>query len=143
MTLFAVFVVCHFMNFFTLTLFAVTLFEASTQAWCVETNLAARLHCPHCDKPDTNDHYRHFCRDPTVVAARRNHLGLLVAAIHTRNLKSTTSRALTAMHTLDIFFLIGHLLRDFLNALSSASMDGPVLARGGSVMDKRGVTANN
>ena len=44
--------------------------EASIQTWRVATDLAIRLNCPYCHKPDTNDHYRHFCVEPTVVAAR-------------------------------------------------------------------------
>ena len=47
--------------------------ETSIQTWRVAADLAARLNCPHCHKPDTNDHYRHFCTEPTVVAARKKH----------------------------------------------------------------------
>ena len=51
--------------------------------------------------PDTNDHYGHFGIEPSAVKARRGHLELLVAAINTCKLKSTTARALTAIYTLD------------------------------------------
>ena len=50
---------------------------------------------------DTNDHYMHYCVKPIVVAARRKHLALLVAAIHKSGFKSSTARALTSMYILD------------------------------------------
>ena len=50
---------------------------------------------------DTNDHYRHYCAEPTVVSARRKHYTLLSAAIHNSELKHSTARALTSMYTLD------------------------------------------
>ena len=59
--------------------------EIYIQAWGVAADMAARLDCPHYQKPDTNGHYRHFCLAPTVVAARREHHKLLAAAnIHLR-----------------------------------------------------------
>ena len=67
----------------------------------VEADLTARLNCPHCYKPVTHDHYRHFCSEPTVVETRRGHRRLLMAAIHTCKLKSTTAEALTAIYFLD------------------------------------------
>ena len=75
--------------------------EVYTQAWRVAADLAARLNCPHCQKPDTNDHCRHFCVEPTVVAARKKHKELLTAAIYACELKKTTARALTAMYMID------------------------------------------
>ena len=56
--------------------------EASVQTWGVAADLAVRLNCPYCHEPDTNDHYRHFCIEPTVVAARKKHKELLIAAIY-------------------------------------------------------------
>ena len=56
---------------------------ASIQARRVAADLATRLNYPYCHKPDTNDHYRHFCVEPTVVAARKKHKELLIAAIYT------------------------------------------------------------
>ena len=50
---------------------------------------------------DTNDHYRHHCIEPTVVAARRQHHTLLAEAIHNSKLKRSIARALTAIYTLD------------------------------------------
>ena len=47
--------------------------EASIQTWGVAADLAVRLNCPCRHKPDTNDHYRHVCIEPTVVAARKKH----------------------------------------------------------------------
>ena len=55
--------------------------EAFIQARKVATDLTVRLNCPYCQKPDTNDQYRHFCVEPTVVAARNKHKELLIAAI--------------------------------------------------------------
>ena len=57
--------------------------------------------CPYCQKPDTNDHYRHFRAEPTVVAAQRKYKELLIAAIYSCELKTTTAKALTAMYMLD------------------------------------------
>ena len=57
--------------------------EVSIQACGVAADLAARLNCPHCQKLDTNDHHGHFCLEPTVVVARRDHQRPLAAAIHT------------------------------------------------------------
>ena len=56
--------------------------EISIQAWRVATDLTGRLNCPHCQKPDINDHYRHFCIEPTLMAARKKHKELLIAAIY-------------------------------------------------------------
>ena len=75
--------------------------ESSIQKWRVAADLAARLNCPHCHKPDTNDHYMHFCTAPTVVAARQQHHKLLTQAIFACKLKKTTAQALTAMYSLD------------------------------------------
>ena len=60
-----------------------------------------RLNCPYCKGKDTNAHYLHFHREPTVVAARRKHRSLLAAAIHTCKLKKSTANALTAIYDLD------------------------------------------
>ena len=65
------------------------------------TDLAERLNCPYCKVGDTNDHYRHYYMEPVVVVARKKHLALLAAAIHTFKFKSTTARALASMYTLD------------------------------------------
>ena len=75
--------------------------EASIQAWRVAADLAVRLNCPYCQNPDTNDHYVHFCVEPTVVAARRKHTELLIAVICACELKMTTANALTAMYMLN------------------------------------------
>ena len=40
--------------------------------WRREKDLALRLNCPSCKEKYTNAHYMHFCREPTVVAARKN-----------------------------------------------------------------------
>ena len=49
---------------------------------------------PHCKVADTNEHYRHCCEEPTVVAARRKHLTLLSAATpHTVIRSDTQERA--------------------------------------------------
>ena len=61
--------------------------KTSVQAWRVAADLAARLDYPHCQKPDTNDHYQHYCLAPTVVAARQEHRRLLATAIFTCELK--------------------------------------------------------
>ena len=45
--------------------------EVSIRHWRLHTDLVERLNCPHCKVADTNDHYRHYCVEPTVVAARR------------------------------------------------------------------------
>ena len=37
-----------------------------------EQDLALRLNCPHCKKKDTDAHYMHSHREPTLVAARKN-----------------------------------------------------------------------
>ena len=74
--------------------------EAYIRYWRFHTDLAERLNCPHCKVADTNDHYMHYCEEPTVVAARRKHLALLPAAIHRSGLKPTTARALTSIYTL-------------------------------------------
>ena len=67
--------------------------------------LAARLSDPHCHKPDTYNHYRHFCLEPTVMTARQKHKDLLPAAIYAsalkKTLKRTTAEAHTAMYILD------------------------------------------
>ena len=60
-----------------------------------------RLNCPYCKEKDTDAHYLHFDRELTVVAARRKHLSLLDAAIHTYKLKKSTANALTATYDLD------------------------------------------
>ena len=75
--------------------------ESSIQEWRVAADLATRLDCPHCHKPDTNDHYMHFCVAPTVVAARRKHRKLLTEAIFACKIKRSTAKALTAMYSLD------------------------------------------
>ena len=75
--------------------------EASIRYWRSHTGLVKRLNYPHCKVADTNDHYRHNCVEPTVVAARRKHLALLSAAIHKCGLKSATARALIAMYTMN------------------------------------------
>ena len=75
--------------------------EASIQAWRVAADLAVRLNCPYYQNPDTYDHYRHFCVEPTVVAAKKKHKELLTAAIYACELKTTTAKALTAMYMLD------------------------------------------
>ena len=72
--------------------------EASIRNWRREQDLAQRLNCPYCKEKYTNAHYMHFCREPTVVAARRKHRGLLAAATHKCELKKFTARALTANH---------------------------------------------
>ena len=64
-------------------------------------DLAARLNYPHCQKPDKNDHYMHFCLTPTVIAARRENRRLLAAAIFTCELKKTTAGAPAAMYSID------------------------------------------
>ena len=56
--------------------------EASIRYWRFHTDLAGRLNCSHCNVADTNDHYRHYCEEQTVAAARRKHLALLSAATH-------------------------------------------------------------
>ena len=48
--------------------------ETSIQEWRATTDLAVRLNCPHCQLPDTNTHYRHYCTEPSVVAARLMHI---------------------------------------------------------------------
>ena len=35
-----------------------------------QSDLAEQLNCPPCNVPDTNDHYRHYCVEPTVDVAR-------------------------------------------------------------------------
>ena len=55
----------------------------------------------YCQKPGTNDHYRYFCVEPTVVVVRKKHKELLIAAIYACELKKTTARAHTAMCALD------------------------------------------
>ena len=75
--------------------------EVSIQTWRVAADLAIRLNGPYCHKPDTNDHYRHFCVEPTVVAVRQKHKELLTVAIYSCELKTTTAKALTAMYMLD------------------------------------------
>jgi hypothetical protein len=75
--------------------------EVSVRYWRSKADLNERLNCPHCKVPDTNDHYRHYCVEPTVVAARQKHLDLLTTAIYTCKLKPTTARALTSMYTID------------------------------------------
>ena len=60
-----------------------------------------RLNCPYCKEKDTNAHYMHFYREPTVVATRRKHHGLLAAAIHKCEFKKSTAKALMAMYDLD------------------------------------------
>ena len=76
-------------------------FEASIRYWRFHTDFAERLNSPHCKVADTYDHYRLYCMEPTVVAARRKHLALLAAAIHKSGLKSSTARALISMCILD------------------------------------------
>ena len=71
--------------------------EASIRYWRFQTDLVERLNCPHYKVADTNDHYRHFCAEPTVVAARRKHHTLPAGAIHKCELKRSTARALKAM----------------------------------------------
>ena len=75
--------------------------ETSIQEWRVATDLAVRLNYPHCQLPDTNAHYRHYCTEPSVVAARRTRKELLTAAIYSCELEKTTAAALTAMYMLD------------------------------------------
>ena len=61
-----------------------------------------RLNCPCCKEKDTNTtHYLHFCREPTVMVARRKHLSLLAAAIHTCEMTKSTANALATMYDLD------------------------------------------
>ena len=43
----------------------------------------------------------HFCREPTVVAARRKHRSLLAATIHKYKRMKSTANALTAMYDLE------------------------------------------
>ena len=71
--------------------------ETSIRYWRLHTDLAERLNCPHCKAVDTSDNYRHYCAEPTIVAARRKHHTLLTAAIHKSELKRSTVRALTSM----------------------------------------------
>ena len=75
--------------------------KASLRYWRFQTNLAERLNYPHCNVADTNDHYRHYCVEPTVVATRRRHHTRLAAGIHKSELKRSTARTLTDMYTLD------------------------------------------
>ena len=70
----------------------------SLQTWRVETDPAAGPNCSYSKEPDTSAHYMHFCRKPTVAAARGKHLRLLVTVIHTYQLKPSTANALTAMY---------------------------------------------
>ena len=49
--------------------------EASLKKWRRDTDLAVRLNCPYYKEKDTDAHYLHFCREPTVVAARKNSSG--------------------------------------------------------------------
>ena len=74
---------------------------APNRKWRGATDLALRLNYPYCKEKDTNAHYLHLCGEPTVVAARRKHLSLLAAAIHTYKLKKSTANALAAMCDLD------------------------------------------
>ena len=75
--------------------------EAPIRKWREATDLAVRLNCSYCKEKDTNAHHLHFCREPIVLAARRKHLSLLAAAIHTCELKKSTAKALTAMYDSD------------------------------------------
>ena len=73
----------------------------SLRDWRVKEDLDTRLNCPHCKERDDNDHSMSFCREPTVVAAREKHYGLLTAAIHECKFKHDTACVLTSMYTLD------------------------------------------
>ena len=75
--------------------------EVSIRYWRCHTDLADRLNWPHCKVADTNDHCSHYCVEPAVVAARKDYLELLAAAIPTCKLTPTTARSLTAMYTID------------------------------------------
>ena len=56
--------------------------EASIRYWWFHTDLADRLNCPHYKVADTNDHYRHYCVEPTVVVARKKHRTVVRRDIH-------------------------------------------------------------